>query len=57
MKEALTHHPITASCIQEDGGPAIVLEQKDATFETSIIVHPWQLVAVCQHFDLIAGGA
>lgn len=51
MKESLTHHGIKASRIEDAHGPAILLEQDD----TTVIVHPWQLLAVCQHFGLIAG--
>lgn len=55
MKETLTHHAIKASRIEDAHGPAILLEQDDTTEAYSVIVHPWQLLAVCQHFGLIAG--
>ena len=55
MKEHLTHHAIKASRIEDAHGPAILLEQDDASGDHSVILHPWQLVAVCQHFGLIAG--
>ena len=55
MKESLTHHTIKASRIEDDHGPAIQLEQDGTTEAYSVILHPWQLLAVCQHFGLIAG--
>lgn len=55
MKEHLTYHAIKASRIEDAHGPAILLEQDDASGDHSVILHPWQLVAVCQHFGLIAG--
>ena len=55
MKEHLTHHAIKASPVKDDDGPAILLEQDDASGDHSVILHPWQLLAVCQHFGLIAG--
>ena len=55
MKENLTHHAIKASRIEDAHGPAILLEQDDASGDHSVILHPWQLLAVCQHFGLIAG--
>lgn len=57
MKEHLTHHTIKASRIEDDHGPAILLEQDDTTEAYSVILHPWQLLAVCQHFGLIAADA
>ena len=51
----MKHHAITASRIEDAHGPAILLEQDDTTEAYSVIVHPWQLLAVCQHFGLIAG--
>ena len=57
MKETLTHHAIKASRIEDAHGPAILLEQDDTTEAYSVIVHPWQLLAVCQHFGLIAADA
>ena len=55
MKENLTHHAIKASRIEDAHGPAILLEQDGTTEAYSVILHPWQLLAVCQHFGLIAG--
>ena len=55
MKESLTHHGIKASRIEDAHGPAILLEQDGTTEAYSVILHPWQLLAVCQHFGLIAG--
>ena len=57
MKENLTHHAIKASRIEDAHGPAILLEQDDTTEAYSVILHPWQLLAVCQHFGLIAADA
>ena len=57
MKESLTHHAIKASRIEDAHGPAILLEQDDTTEAYSVILHPWQLLAVCQHFGLIAADA
>ena len=55
MKENLTHHAIKASRIEDAHGPAILLEQDGTAEAYGVVLHPWQLLAVCQHFGLIAG--
>ena len=55
MTESPTHHGLQARRIEDAHGPAILLEQADTTEAYSVILHPWQLLAVCQHFGLIAG--
>lgn len=55
MREHLNHHAVKASRFEDAHGPAILLEQDGTTEAYSVILHPWQLLAVCQHFGLIAG--
>ena len=54
MKETLTHHAIKGEWVTDESGPAIIIEQAGIE-PVSVILHPWQLLAVCQHFGLIAG--
>lgn len=51
----LTHHHLTAEAVYDAHGPAIMLTQQDGIDEPHVVlVHPWQLLAVCEQFDIIA---
>lgn len=52
----ITHHHLTAKRINDESGPAILLEQQEDGYSEpmTIVVHPWQLKAVCEHLGLIA---
>ncbi|MDD5029861.1 MAG: hypothetical protein PHH58_10225 [Rhodoferax sp.] len=51
----ITHHHLSAEQINDDQGPAIMLTQQDDHSEPStVLVHPWQLRAVCEQFGIIA---
>ena len=55
MTTKLTHHHLSAGAVNDKHGPAIMLTQQDGIEEPqSVLVHPWQLRAVCEQFDLIA---
>lgn len=55
MTTKLTHHHLTAEAVNDQHGTAIMLTQQDGLEEpNSVLVHPWQLRAVCEQFDLIA---
>ena len=50
-----THHHLTAERFTDDNGPAIMLTQQAGIEDSdTIVVHPWQLRAVCEQFGLIA---
>ena len=54
---AITHHHLTAEQINDKHGPAIMLTQQDDCYDpTTVVVHPWQLRAVCEQFGIIASG-
>lgn len=51
----LTHHHLTAEDVNDEHGQAILLTQQDGIEEPqSVLVHPWQLRAVCEQFGIIA---
>lgn len=55
--EALKHHEVNAKWVDDEHGPAVMLEQCDGWGDEgahTIIVHPHQLRAVCEHFGILA---
>lgn len=51
----LTHHHLTAEEVNDEHGPAIMLTQQCGLEEPqTVLVHPWQLRAVCEQFGIIA---
>lgn len=55
MQTKLTHHHLTAEAVNDKHGQAILLTQQDGMEEPhSVLVHPFQLRAVCEHFGIIA---
>lgn len=58
MQTKLTHHHLTAEEVNDEHGQAILLTQQDGIEEPqSVLVHPWQLRAVCEGFGIIASDA
>lgn len=50
-----THHHLSAERIEDEHGPAIVLSQQEGIEDSNVIViHPWQLRAMCEQFGIIA---
>ena len=50
-----TNHHLTAEYINDKRGPAVILTQQEGIDDAeTIFIHPWQLVAVCQHLGLTA---
>ena len=48
-----TNHHLTAEHIKDEHGPAIMLTQQEGIDDPcTIVMHPWQLVAACQHLGL-----
>lgn len=55
MTKKFTHHELTAEMFTDNNGPAIMLTQQDGCEEpASVLLHPWQLRAVCEQFGIIA---
>lgn len=56
MTETLTHHELTAEWVDDNKGRAILLTQPADNYDDpgSVLVHPWQLRAVCEQFGIIA---
>lgn len=52
----ITHHHLNVEQVSDDQGQAIImLTQQDGHSEPStVLVHPWQLRAVCEQFEIIA---
>lgn len=51
---AMTHHNLKAEWQNDQNGPAILLTQQgDYSEPGEILVHPWQLRAVCENFGLV----
>ena len=52
---AFTNHHLTAEHVNDKSGPAVMLTQQEGIDDAeTIIIHPWQLVAACQHLGLTA---
>ena len=50
---AYTNHHLTAEHVNDKSGPAVMLTQQEGIEDAeTIIIHPWQLVAACQHLGL-----
>jgi len=56
MSDKLTHHELTAEWVNDNCGRAILLTQSDDSLDEpcSVLVHPWQLRAVCEQFGIVA---
>jgi len=55
MQTKLTHHHLTAEAVNDQHGQAILLTQQDGIDEPHhVLVHPFQLRAVCEQFGIIA---
>ena len=55
MTTTLTHHHLSAEQVNDQHGTAIMLTQQDGIEEPqSVLVHPFQLRAVCEQFGIIA---
>ena len=55
MTTKLTHHHLSAEQVNDEHGTAIILTQQDGIEEPqSVLVHPFQLRAVCEQFGIIA---
>ena len=56
MNDKLQHHELIAEWIEDSQGRAIMLTQASDGYDEpqTVLLHPWQLRAVCEQFDLIA---
>ena len=56
MTTKLTHHHLTADAVNDQHGEAIMLTQQDDGYNepNTVLVHPFQLRAVCEQFGIIA---
>lgn len=56
MTDKLTHHHLTAEAVDDEHGPAILLSQQEDSYNDpdTVMLHPWQLRAICEHFGIIA---
>ena len=55
MTNKLTHHHLSAEWVRDTHGTAIMLTQQDGIEDPqTVLVHPWQLRAACEHFGVVA---
>lgn len=56
MTNKLTHHELIAEWVDDSQGRAIMLTQPADNYDEpgSVLIHPWQLRAVCEQFGIIA---
>ena len=56
MTDTLTHHELTAEWVNDNQGKAIMLTQPADNYDEpgTVLIHPWQLRAVCEQFEIIA---
>lgn len=56
MTDTLQHHELTAEWVNDNQGKAIMLTQPADNYDEpdTVLIHPWQLRAVCEQFGIIA---
>lgn len=56
MIAKLTMHHVSAEEVNDKHGPAVMLTQQEDGYDDpdTILLHPWQLRAICEHFGIIA---
>ncbi len=56
MTEKFTHPELTVEWVNDKQGRAIMLTQPADNYEEpdTVLIHPWQLRAVCEQFGIIA---
>ncbi len=56
MTDKLQHHELIAEWVDDSQGRAIMLTQPADNYDEpgSVLIHPWQLRAVCEQFGIIA---
>lgn len=55
MQTKFTHHHLTAEEVNDEHGSAIMLTQQEGIDEPqTVLVHPWQLRAVCEQFGTLS---
>lgn len=56
MTEKLTHHHLSAEEVNDEHGKAVMLTQQEDGYNepNTVLMHPWQLRAVCEQFGIIA---
>lgn len=56
MTDTLKHHELTAEWVNDNQGKAIMLTQPADNYDEpgTVLIHPWQLRAVCEQFGIIA---
>lgn len=56
LNDILKHHELTAEWVDDRSGPAVMLTQPTDGYDepNSVLIHPWQLRAVCEKFGLVA---
>jgi hypothetical protein len=55
LNDKLTHHDFTAELVEDHNGQSITLTQFNGNLDgpCSVLLHPWQLRAVCENFGLL----
>ena len=56
MTDTLQHHELSAEWVNDNQGRAIMLTQPSGDYDEphTVLIHPWQLRAVCEQFGIIA---
>lgn len=56
MNDNLLFHQVSAEPVNDKHGPAIMLSQREDGYNEpdTVMLHPWQLRAICEHFGIIA---
>ena len=56
LNDKLQHHEMTAEWVDDRHGQAVMLTQANDGYDepNSVLIHPWQLRAVCEKFGLVA---
>lgn len=55
MKNELKHHEFKAEWVSDEHGEGVMITQSDGWGDEAptVIVHPWQLRSICEHFQIL----
>lgn len=54
MKPELKHHEFKAEWVDDENGQAVMITEADGwDGDQTVLLHPWQLRSICEHFDLL----
>lgn len=55
MRTELKHHEFKAEWVSDEHGEGVMITQSDGWGDEAptVIIHPWQLRSICEHFQIV----